>query len=62
MVLVELVEVEVAKVVVGDVPGEHVIDGGQDLMRNGHGGTLVPAAGLETVKLVSQICALSPPC
>jgi hypothetical protein len=37
MVLVEVVEVEVAKVVVGDVLGKHVVEGDQNLMTDRHG-------------------------
>ena len=62
MVLVEVVEVAVAKIVVGDVLGKHVINGHQDLMRNRYGGTLVPTACLKTVELVTQLGALGPGC
>jgi len=62
MVLVEVVKVEVPKIVVGDVLGKHVIDGYQDLMRSCHRGTLVPTAGLKTVELVTQISALGSGC
>ena len=44
VVLVELVQIEVAEIVVGDVLGDHVIDGDQDLMGDRHRGTLIPAA------------------
>ena len=44
MVLVEVVEVAIAKIVVGDVLGKHVIDGDQDLMGNRYGGPLVELA------------------
>ena len=46
MVLVEVVEVAVAKIVVGDVLGKHVIDGYQDLMRDCPRSALVTTAGL----------------
>jgi hypothetical protein len=53
VVLVELVQVKVSQIVVGDVLGEHVIDRGQDLVGDGNGGPFVPTPSLEPVKLVS---------
>jgi hypothetical protein len=55
MVLVALVEVKISQIVVGNLLGKHGIDRHQDLMGYGHGGALVPASGLETVKLVAQV-------
>jgi hypothetical protein len=60
VILVELIQIEVAEIVVGDVLGDHVIDGYQDLMADRHRGTLIPAPRLEAVKLVSQVCAFRP--
>jgi hypothetical protein len=54
VILVQLIQVEVAEIVVGDVLGDHVIDGYQDLMADGHRGTLIPTPRLETVKLVGS--------
>ena len=55
MVVVEVVEVAVAKIVVGDVLGKHVIDGHRDLVPNRYGGTIVATARLKAVELVTQI-------
>jgi len=60
VILVELIQIEVAEIVVGDVLGDHVIDGYQDLMADRHDGTLIPAPCLEAVKLVSQVGAFRP--
>ena len=46
VVLVELVQVEISQVVVGDLLGKQVIDRRQDPMGYGHRGALVPAPGL----------------
>ena len=59
MMFVELVQVEVAQVVVGDFLGKRVIDGDQDLVSDGRRGSLVPRPRFETVKLVSQVRALA---
>ena len=56
--LVELVQVKIAPVVVGDFLGMHVIDGHQDLMGHCDRRALVPAPCLETVEFVSQVRAL----
>jgi hypothetical protein len=60
MIIVEFVEVKIAQIVVGNLLGKHVIDGHQDLMGDGHGSALVPATGLETIKLVPQPEVSSP--
>ena len=57
MVFVEFVEVKIAQIVVGNLLGKHVIDGHQDPMGDGLGSALVPATGLGTTKLVSQVGA-----
>lgn len=56
MVLVEVVEVAIAKIVVGDILGKDVIDGHKDFVGYRHRSTLVPTARLETVELVTQMC------
>src|SRR6202022_3187001 len=58
VVLVELVQVEISQIVVRDLLGKHVIDRHQDFVGDGHCRPLVPAPGLETVKLVAQVGAL----
>jgi hypothetical protein len=60
VILVELIHVEVAEIVVGEALGDRVIDGCQDLMADRHRGTLIPAARLQAVKFVSQVCAFRP--
>lgn len=42
-----------------DLLGEHVRDGHQDLVCNGHGSALVAAPSFETIELVAQVSALS---
>jgi hypothetical protein len=49
VILVELIQIEVAEIVVGDVLGDHGIDGYQDLMADRHRGTLIPTPYLETL-------------
>jgi len=46
VILIELIQVEVAEIVVGDVLGDHVIDGYQDLMADRHHSTLIPTPRL----------------
>jgi hypothetical protein len=53
MVLVEVVEVAVAKIVVGNVLGKHVIDGHEDFVGYRHRSALVPTTRLQTVELVA---------
>src|SRR5712691_11384802 len=60
--LVELVQVEISQVVVRDLLGKHVIDGGQDFVGYCHRRPLVPAPSLETVELVPQVGALGLGC
>ncbi len=43
VMLVEMVQVEVSEVVVGDSLGKHVIDRHQDFVGDRHGRPLVPA-------------------
>ena len=60
VVLVEPVEVKISQIVVGNLLGKHVIGCHQDFVGDGHRGALVPAPGLETVKLVSQVGTFRP--
>ena len=57
VLLVELVEVKISQVVVGDLLGKHVIDGDQDFVGDRDHGPLVAAPRLETKKFVSQVIA-----
>jgi hypothetical protein len=57
---VELIQVQIAEVVVANVLGKHVIDGDQDLMGYGHRRPFVPASRFEAVKLVPQTRSLGP--
>lgn len=57
VVLVELVQVKISQVVVGDLLGKHVIDRDQDFVGHRHHCAFVPASCLETEKFVSQISA-----
>jgi len=57
VVLVELVQVKISQIVVRELLGKHVIDRHQNFVGDGHCRPLVPASGLETVKLVTQVGA-----
>ena len=57
---VELIQVQITQIVVGNALGKHVIDGDQDLMGDGHCRSFVPASRLEAVKLVPQIRSFGP--
>src|SRR4051812_46663819 len=47
----DLVETGVSEIAIGAAPGEHVIGGHDNLVRNGQGGTQRAAPGHEAVKL-----------
>jgi hypothetical protein len=53
-----LVEVGLAEVTVGQVLGEHVIGGDEDLVSDGERGAQGAAAGLEAMELVLEVAAL----
>ena len=55
MVGIELVEIQISQVVVGNVLRNHVVNGDQDLMGNRHRRSLVSTSCLEAVELVAQI-------
>src|SRR6266511_2112985 len=58
VLFVELIEVDVSEILIGDFLGKHVIDRHQDLVRYRHDCPLVSSPGLETIKFVPQVSSL----
>jgi len=59
---VEIVQVEISQVVVGNVLRKHVVDGDQNPVGDCHCRALVPATGLKAVELVTKVGALASGC
>ncbi len=53
--LADLVEIGFAKIVIGQVLGEHVIGGDEDFVSDGERRAHAAAAGLEALELVLEI-------
>src|SRR3569832_1958361 len=53
----DLIEIGLAEIAIGHAPGEHVLGGHDNLVRNGQGGPQRAATGREAVELASQIAA-----
>ena len=56
--LADLVEIGFAEVAVGQVFGEHVIGGDEDLVGDGEGGAQAAPAGLEAMEFVLEVAPL----
>ena len=55
MFFVDVIEVKVSQIIVGNLLGEHVVNSDQDLVGDGDGSPFVAAPGFETIELVTQI-------
>ena len=62
LVGIELIQVEVAQIVIRNISRKHVIDRDQNLVGNGYCRPFVSASCLEAIELVPQVSSFGPGC
>jgi hypothetical protein len=60
LVGIELIQIEIAQIVVGNISRKHVIDRDQNLMGDGHCRPFLSASCLEAIEFVAQVSSFGP--